>query len=346
MSQYDLDSADGTQAISATALPLPTGASTETTLSALNTKVTTTANGVKVDGSAVTQPVSAASLPLPSGASTSALQTTGNTSLSSIDTKTPALVSGRVPVDGSGVTQPISAASLPLPTGAATSANQSTIITALNAIDAGIPTALGQTTMSASMPVVIASNQTTIPVSIASISSGVDEMATFAVVARNVQILTNKSMISILNATGSGKKIKLRELRIVNAANTALTGPIATFSLFRMTGHSVGTSLSEVSYDSTDTVSASVTSRTGATITGEEANPLRHWEWSSDDWSGGAQDVESNDHTIQVFGNLLKQEKGCKPVTLNAGEGATLKQETVSLVGTGTFDIHMVFTQE
>ncbi len=38
-----------------------------------------------------TQPVSAAALPLPSGASTSALQTTGNTSLSSIDTKTPAL---------------------------------------------------------------------------------------------------------------------------------------------------------------------------------------------------------------------------------------------------------------
>lgn len=38
-----------------------------------------------------TQPVSAATLPLPTGASTSALQTTGNSSLSSIDTKTPAL---------------------------------------------------------------------------------------------------------------------------------------------------------------------------------------------------------------------------------------------------------------
>lgn len=41
----------------------------------------------KVDGSAVTQPVSAASLPLPTGAATAALQTTGNTSLSSIDSK-------------------------------------------------------------------------------------------------------------------------------------------------------------------------------------------------------------------------------------------------------------------
>jgi hypothetical protein len=69
--------------------------------------------------------------PLAAGAATSALQITGNTSLSSIDTKTPALVTGRVPVDGSGVTQPISAAALPLPTGAATAALQTTINTSI-----------------------------------------------------------------------------------------------------------------------------------------------------------------------------------------------------------------------
>jgi hypothetical protein len=49
-----------------------------------------------------TQPISAAALPLPAGAATSALQTAGNTSLSSIDSKTPALgqalMAGSVPV--------------------------------------------------------------------------------------------------------------------------------------------------------------------------------------------------------------------------------------------------------
>jgi len=102
-------------------------------------------------------------LPLPTGASTSALQTTGNaslssvdtkltttnstlatidtdtgsisTSVSSIDTKTPALVTGRVPVDGSGVTQPVSAASLPLPSGASTSALQTSGNASLTSID-------------------------------------------------------------------------------------------------------------------------------------------------------------------------------------------------------------------
>lgn len=83
---------------------------------------------------AVAVPVSLAASPLPTGAATEAKQDVGNTSLGSIDTKTPALVTGRVPVDGSGVTQPISAAALPLPTGAATEAKQDTQITSLGTI--------------------------------------------------------------------------------------------------------------------------------------------------------------------------------------------------------------------
>lgn len=42
------------------------------------------------------------------GDASAANQVTGNNSLSSIDSKTPALVSGRQPVDGSGVIQPVS----------------------------------------------------------------------------------------------------------------------------------------------------------------------------------------------------------------------------------------------
>lgn len=153
----------------------------------------------KVDGSAVTQPVSAASLPLPTGASTSALQTTGNSSLSSIDGKLNSLgqktMANSVPVaiasdqsavpssqsgtwtvqpgntanttawkvDGSAVTQPVSAAALPLPAGAATSALQTTGNSSLSSIDTKTP-ALGQTIMSASQPVTIASNQSAVPV--------------------------------------------------------------------------------------------------------------------------------------------------------------------------------------
>lgn len=74
---------------------------------------------------------------LPTGAATSAAQSTGNGSLSSIDAKTPALSSGRVPVDGSGVTQPISAASLPLPSGAATESTLSSMSAKIPALSGG-----------------------------------------------------------------------------------------------------------------------------------------------------------------------------------------------------------------
>lgn len=132
-----VDGSAVTQPISATALPLPTGAATDATLGSINTKIPVQGQALMASSTPVViasnqsaVSVSAASLPLPSGASTSALQTTGNTSLSSIDSKTATLVSGRVPVDGSAVTQPISAATLPLPTGAATSAKQPALGTA------------------------------------------------------------------------------------------------------------------------------------------------------------------------------------------------------------------------
>ena len=98
---------------------------------------------------------------LPTGASTSALQTTGNTSLASIDTKTPALgqalaaastpvvltaaqISTLTPLSTVAVTQStspwvVSAASLPLPSGAATSALQTTGNSSLSSIDGKIP---------------------------------------------------------------------------------------------------------------------------------------------------------------------------------------------------------------
>lgn len=125
----------------------------DASLASIDGKITTTVNGIKVDGSAVTQPVSASSLPLPTGAATAAKQDTGNASLASIDGKIPASpsqehVTAASPhaarlSDGTAFykattpadTQPVSAVSLPLPTGAATAANQATANASLASID-------------------------------------------------------------------------------------------------------------------------------------------------------------------------------------------------------------------
>ena len=144
-------------------------------------------------------PVSASTLPLPTGASTSANQATEITALTaigatltSIDTGIPVSIGQAVMADSMPVTiasnqstlgvsvsnaitisgtVPVSASALPLPTGASTSANQTTIITKLTNIDGGTPNTLGQATMVNSMSVVIASNQSAIPVTGATTSA-------------------------------------------------------------------------------------------------------------------------------------------------------------------------------
>lgn len=126
------------------------------------------ATAVPVSGTffQATQPISAAALPLPSGASTSALQTIGNTSVASIDTKTPALgqalaaastpvvltaaqLTTLTPLTSVTVTQATGTNlhavvdSSALPTGAATSALQTTGNTSLSSIDGKLSTKSG-----------------------------------------------------------------------------------------------------------------------------------------------------------------------------------------------------------
>lgn len=181
-------------------------------------------------------------------------------------------------------------------------------------------------------------------VNIVSSVSSYDEKQTFIVDARNIQIGNGKSMLSIVNDSISSVVLKLRELYIINVQNTAVTGVISEFQLKRIANHSAGTLLNPVPYDTNDSVSANVTARTGSTVTSESADILKRYLYSSDEWGVGAADVESFDHSVQSFNNILKQYKYCKPITLRQNQGITIKQITNSTVG--TFDIVLVFTQE
>jgi len=188
--------------LNTSALALETGGN----LAGINGKLTTTANGLKVDGSAVTQPVSAASLPLPTGAATSANQTNASQKSQIVDGSA-AVFGPTTTISGTNYLPVIQASSgtsgsvvparstvvagsdgtnaqtlstdstgklnvnlsgtISLPTGASTSALQTTGNTSLASIAAGTPTSLGAKTTANSMAVNIASDQT-VPVSIAS----------------------------------------------------------------------------------------------------------------------------------------------------------------------------------
>lgn len=146
-----------TGAVTVSSSALPSGASTAAKQPALGTAGTPSADvitvqgissmtALKVDGSAVIQPISATTLPLPTGAAT-------ETTLASLNSKVTAVNTGAVVVSSSV-----------LPSGASTAANQATEIASLASID-GKLNSLGQKTMANSVPVVIASDQSAVPIS-------------------------------------------------------------------------------------------------------------------------------------------------------------------------------------
>jgi hypothetical protein len=166
---------------------------------------------LKVDGSAVTQPVSgtvtanqggtwninnvSGTVSLPTGAATAAKQpalgTAGSASTDVITVQGIASMTA-LKVDGSAVTQPVSAASLPLPTGAATSANQTTANTSLASLDGKLGS-LGQKAMAGSAPVVIASDQSAIPIAASAPTAKTVKQAAITVGTSAVRITTDGS---------------------------------------------------------------------------------------------------------------------------------------------------------
>jgi hypothetical protein len=170
------------------------------------------------------------------------------------------------------------------------------------------------------------------------------EAATFTTVAPNITIGNNKSMLSVTNA---GSNIcKIQEIYLVNVQATAVTGILGTFELRRISSHSAGTVITNIStLDTADTFDSNITIRTNSTVAGESSVLLWRSLFSTDEWGPGALDTESNDHSRQTFFPIFsKKTSGTKPIVLRNNEGLNIKFATNSTAG--SFDIMLVFTQE
>lgn len=182
-----VDGSGVTQPISAAALPLPAGASTSANQTTINSTLLTISGQLPAT---LGQKTMANSLAVVIASDQSVLSITGNVGVAqgsttsgeigplvqgAVTTAAPTYTTattnplslttaGALRVDGSAVTQPISAASLPLPTGAAISALQTAGNASLTSIDGKLPATLGQKTSANSFAVVLASDQSPIPV--------------------------------------------------------------------------------------------------------------------------------------------------------------------------------------
>lgn len=320
---------------------------------------------------------------LPTGAATAANQTTGNSSLSSIDTKTPALgqttMSGSTPVviasNQSAVPITDNAGSLTVDNNGtfAVQAAQSGTWTvqpgntanstawrvegqkennsaAPSTTNFGVLPAVANTvapTYADGNQVALSTDLTgTLRVTTSTVGS---EEATYTVIASAIAPGNNKSMLAIYNPTGSGYVLKLREYYIRNAATSAVTGVVGNFELHRFVMGSApagGTNLttSIASHDSDDATPASMRASSGDTISGEVAASLDLIRMSTDDWGPGTTDVESNQQSIANYLPARAKRDGLlRPFIIRAGQGIHVKFATNSTQG--SIDVVFVFTK-
>lgn len=237
---------------------------------------------------------------LPTGAATSALQTTGNSSLSSIDGKVPALGQALAAASTPVVLPAAQITTLTPPaaiTGFALETTQSTqntrigdvtetspgtdtassglngrlqrIAQRLTSLISLIPASLGQKTMANSMAVVLASDQSAVPVSFASPTD-----QTFGASATSIAVAV--SATDIFTITGSATKTIAIKRISVSAIATSPSNAIIQL-IKRSTANTGGTSTAStaVPYDSNNGVaSATVLAYTANPTTGTQVGIL------------------------------------------------------------------------
>lgn len=235
-----VDGSGVTQPISASTLPLPTGAATAALQTSINTTLLTisgqlpttlgqktSANSMSVVIASDQSTISVSDTHFYAQGSTTAGEL-GNLVMGAVSASAPSYttaqtdplsltLAGALRVDGSAVTQPISAAALPLPAGAATSALQTSGNATLTAISGQLPATLGQQVMASSLSVTIASNQT--PISVVSTLSSTGTLT-------SVSLTTSTQVLLASNASRRGFMIyndSLNMLFVAFAATASTT---------------------------------------------------------------------------------------------------------------------------
>lgn len=307
----------------------------------------TTAGALRIDGSAVTQPVS--------GTVTANIGTTNGLALDA--TLTGGTQTTRI-TDGTNTATVKAASTAAVATDkalvVAISPNNSVVVTQATAanLNAQVQGAGASGSAVTGNPVLMAGSDGTNARTIKTLTDGTQvtrykELATFTAVATDTAVSNNKSVLSIVNASGSTVTARISAIYLTSVQTTSVTGVVGNFELRRITNHSVGTAITAIeTMNTADSLNSSITVRTGSTVTSESANLLWRSVFSTDEWSvNSAIDTAAMGHLLStMFPIWKKADNDNKPIILNANEGLTVKFATNSTVG--TFDIMVVFTQE
>jgi len=164
-------------------------------------------------------------------------------------------------------------------------------------------------------------------------------LPTYYALADAVAFAASKHMISIHNATGSGKMIVLKKMFLINLALTTVTGVALRQDVKRFSAvHTGGTAITPQPCDTTNpALPAGVTVKTGATLT--DVTLLFPIVFTNDE-TGATQAFPTT--ALQAGINWLPEGQEVQEIRLREGEGVTIKNITSTTVG--SYAYMLVFT--
>lgn len=168
--------------------------------------------------------------------------------------------------------------------------------------------------------------------------------ATFTAAAIGVAFANGKSMISLMNNSGSSVVLRVYRVWLLNNQTTAVTGVLTTFAMRRISAVSGGTTVTPVKHDTTSTnLPAQVVANTGATATNTADTQLRTWMWSNDEPAASSATNDEFENIIPLMCVWDSTgDSNIEPLTLRAGEGVTITHTGTSAVG--VCDLFIEFT--
>jgi len=177
-------------------------------------------------------------------------------------------------------------------------------------------------------------------------ASGHDQYVTIAggeswcAYADAVAFAQNKQHLTLFNASGSGRVLRVKKLFAYNLQTVAVTGVVVRFDVKKVTASSGGTALTMQPMDSLNAaLPAQVSARTGATVT---EGPLFYPWVTQNDEELATQPFSKA--AFQQSINILPEGNEIQEHVCREGEGLTVKQITSTTAG--SYGWLMVFTVE
>lgn len=163
---------------------------------------------------------------------------------------------------------------------------------------------------------------------------------TWCAYADAVAFANGKSHISIMNAAGSGKIVKVRKLFAVNLQTAAITGIVQRFNIQTITAHSGGTAVTPRTFDTNNAaLPAQITVLTNGTLTG--GTTIYPWITSSEEELATTPVSKA---MMQQWMNIIPEGVEVQEHVLREGNGLAVLQAINSTVG--SFGWILIFTVE